>query len=66
MSTFEIRGITLTEAGVKKFKQTYSGGDPIAALQIGFDQQLTNNNQRKLNERERIALQKWLYDTRQN
>lgn len=64
MSTFEIRGVILTEDSVNKFKEKTVSADPLQALVDGFDDTLRGSRQHKLSQKEKSALYKWLYDTK--
>jgi hypothetical protein len=64
MSTFEIRGVVLTEDSVKSFKENTKSANPIDSLVEGFNTVLKGSNQHKLSQKEKTALYKWLYDTK--
>lgn len=62
MTTFVIRGVTLTEDGIRKFKEQTTSPTPIDTLVDGFNTALRQGNQHKLSQKEESAFYKWLHD----
>lgn len=64
MSTFEIRGVILTEDSVRKYVEKTSAVKPLDALVTGFNATLVGAKKYKLTQKEESALYKWLFDTK--